>query len=303
MKFRDQLDKAIEDYINDLRKVRRLAPLTCDNYERDCLRFLNYALELPIKKMSDIDAGHIRKFSATLHRNGLSGRSIERSLSAIRGLYNFLLKNKRVENNPVIGIRAPRSQKKLPKTLDADQINTLLAKNPEDDLGIRDIAMFELLYSSGLRLKELCASNTNSIDLETGLVEVTGKGDKTRILPVGSVALAALHKWLSIRDNYNPKDDALFIGIRGSRLGARAIQARLKKFANGADISSHIHPHMLRHSFASHLLESSGDLRAVQELLGHSNISTTQVYTHLNFQHLAKVYDKSHPRAKKVNRD
>ena len=200
-------------------------------------------------------------------------------------------------HNPAIGIQAPKSEKKLPKALDIDNTQQLLSLEGSDWLSIRDRAILELFYSSGLRLSELVDLNLNDIDLPQALITVTGKGNKTRTLPVGSFAIKAIESWINIRCDLNPDHSAVFLSKQGKRLSQRSVQLRLKKYSLQQGISQHVHPHMLRHSFASHMLESSGDLRAVQELLGHANISTTQIYTHLDFQHLAKVYDKAHPRA------
>jgi integrase/recombinase XerC len=206
-------------------------------------------------------------------------------------------------HNPALGISAPKRPQRLPKTLDVDMIKQLLEFEGDEPIDIRDRAMMELFYSSGLRLAELADLNVSDLDLNDALVTVTGKGNKTRTLPIGRIAITALRRWLTSRDSL-PPDQALFLGQRGKRLGHRAIQQRLRFRATQQGLPAHVHPHMLRHSFASHLLESSSDLRGVQELLGHANLSTTQVYTHLDFQHLAQVYDKAHPRAtRKVNNE
>ena len=235
-----------------------------------------------------------------LHRKGLGGRSIQRWLSSLRTFFNYGLKHRWLTSNPANGIAAPKSPKKLPKTLDVDQINQFLSLPESNWIDCRDHAIIELLYSSGLRLAELTNLNLTDVDLREAMVTVTGKGNKTRQLPIGRQALGAMKSWLKRRQELKKTDlPAMFLSQHGKRLSPRAIQDRLKKISIKQGMQGKVHPHMLRHSFASHLLESSGDLRAVQELLGHQNISTTQVYTHLDFQHLAKVYDKAHPRAQK----
>lgn len=242
----------------------------------------------------------VRRYVATLSRDGLSGRSIARHLSAIRRFYQYLLREGLARDNPALDIRAPKSGRRLPKVADVDQLSQLLDVNPDDPLDVRDLAMFELLYSSGLRLAELAGLNLNSLDLRAREIRVLGKGNKERILPVGGKAVSALTLWLAQRPALaREAEPAVFVSQRGGRLSRRSIQARLARWGvlHGAD--QRLHPHLLRHSFASHMLESSGDLRAVQELLGHADIATTQVYTHLDFQHLARIYDQSHPRAKR----
>ena len=241
---------------------------------------------------------HVRQFAASLHRQGRQGRSIQRSLSAIRSFFNFLARQGMAEHNPANGVQAPRQKRRLPKAMDADQVEQYLRPVAESDTELRDQAMAELFYSAGLRLSELASLDLGDLDRREGLVTVTGKGRKTRTVPVGSVALKAIDAWLAVRPDV-PGEGALFTSNRGRRISTRSIQARLQRRGRAAGLHRDVHPHMLRHSFATHLLESSGDLRAVQELLGHANISTTQVYTHLDFQHLAKVYDKAHPRARR----
>ena len=239
-----------------------------------------------------------------LHRKGLGGRSIQRWLSSLRTFFNYGLKHRWLTSNPANGIAAPKSPKKLPKTLDVDQINQFLSLPESNWIDCRDHAIIELLYSSGLRLAELANLNLTDVDLREAMVTVTGKGNKTRQLPIGRQALGAMKSWLKRRQELKKTDlPAMFLSQHGKRLSPRSIQDRLKKIGIKQGMQGKVHPHMLRHSFASHLLESSGDLRAVQELLGHQNISTTQIYTHLDFQHLAKVYDKAHPRAQKKKTD
>ena len=236
---------------------------------------------------------------AERHRQGIGGRSLQRNLSAIRAFFRYLQAAGEVEHNPAEGIRAPKAPRNLPRVLDVDQARQLLATDAEDPLTARDQAMFELFYSSGLRLSELTGLNTEAVDFNDRLVTVTGKGGKMRAVPVGQYALGALREWLKIRPALvGPGEAALFVSRRGGRISGRNVQQRLRAWALRQGLAHPVHPHMLRHSFASHLLESSGDLRAVQELLGHADIAATQVYTHLDFQHLARVYDQAHPRAR-----
>ena len=289
-----------EAFFDYLQNERRLSPLTLENYRRDLQKVMCYCHEQKIESWQQIDVHHVRGVVAQLYRRGLGGRSLQRLLSALRTLFNYLLRESMVKNNPAQGVSAPRSPRKLPKTLDVDQVAQLLDVDDNDPLVVRDRAMMELIYSCGLRLAELAGLDINDVDRHDAVVRITGKGSKTRLVPVGRYALAALDKWLKCRavmtESANP---ALFVGKTGRRLGHRAIQLRLRQWAVARGLPEALHPHMLRHSFASHMLESSGDLRAVQELLGHADISTTQIYTHLDFQHLARVYDKAHPRAKK----
>ena len=297
-------DEGIEKFLDHLRYERRLAPLTLENYRRDLGKASQYCLNHQMKNWRSLDVHHIRSFVAEQHRQGLGGRSIQRVLSALRTLFNFLIREGEVSSNPVNGVRAPKSARKLPDVLDVDQVGHLLNITGNDDLARRDHAMMELIYSSGLRLSELVNLNVNDIDLGDAMVRVSGKGGKTRVVPVGRYAHEAITKWLACRNSLVGNDEpALFVSRRGGRLTPRAVQLRMREWAIKQGISTRVHPHMLRHSFASHLLESSGDLRAVQELLGHADISTTQIYTHLDFQQLAKAYDQAHPRAKKRGLD
>lgn len=285
----------LESYIKTL---HHLSEHTRHAYQRDLEHIQNYCDQQDIIKWSDLDGRQLRGFVAWRHRQGIGGRSLQRNLSAIRSFYRYLLKEGKVKNNPAEGIIAPKSPRKLPKVLDADQTAQLVEINEDGTLAIRDRAMLELIYSSGLRLAELISINLNDIDFNDRIITVTGKGNKTRSIPVGQHAIKAVKRWLKERTAMvNESEQALFISSRGKRISPRSVQDRLKQWAIKQGLPNHVHPHMLRHSFASHLLESSGDLRAVQELLGHADISTTQVYTHLDFQHLAQVYDKTHPRA------
>ncbi len=243
---------------------------------------------------------HRKEVVAGMHRQGIGSHSLQRKLSSLRSFYNFLIRKRKLKNNPALDIRAPKGAKKLPDTLDTDTLSQLLNIPPDSILAIRDRAIMELFYSSGLRLSELADLNLVSIDLQERSLRATGKGDKERLLPIGRKAIEALELWLAKRDNMAKSDKtALFVSMRGKRISTRSIQERLNYWRKKQGLEQHIHPHKLRHSFASHILESSGDLRAVQELLGHADISTTQIYTHLDFQHLANVYDKAHPRARR----
>jgi len=256
-----------------------------------------------VRDWAGIDAAAARRFAATLHRRGLGHASIARALSAWRSLFRYLIREQRARSNPFAGISAPRRGRQLPKNLTVDQVARLVEAPNVGDLGIRDRAIFELFYSSGLRLAELTGLNAGDVDLMDATVTVTGKGAKSRIVPVGARALESIREWLGPRRHMARTDEtSLFVGINGRRLGARAIQQRVKYWIRKQGLDVPAHPHMFRHSFATHLLESSGDLRAVQELLGHANLSTTQVYTHLDFQHLARVYDAAHPRARRQKR-
>ncbi|OGT19252.1 MAG: tyrosine recombinase XerC [Gammaproteobacteria bacterium RBG_16_57_12] len=290
-----------ERFLQHLANERRLAALTCENYRRDLAQVIAFCRERAITQWADLDSHQVRAYVAWRHRRGMSGRTLQRELSALRAFCNFLLREAVLKHNPALGICAPKSNRKLPATLDVDQVGRLLqAPDHDSDLTRRDLAMWELLYSSGLRLAELVSLNLGDVDLPDALVRVTGKGAKTRVVPVGAQARRAMAEWLKVRGTLAAPDQAaLFVGRQGRRLGARAVQQRLHAWGLRQGIDVRVHPHLMRHSFASHLLESSGDLRAVQELLGHSDISTTQIYTHLDFQHLAQIYDKAHPRARK----
>lgn len=284
-------------YLDHLAHERGLSPLTCENYGRDIRALQELAGEITLQNLK---TAHIRRFIATLHGRGIGGKSIARMLSAWRGFFAFLSRRHGIDNNPCIGMRPPKSAKTLPQALSPEQASKLVDISDDDTLAVRDHAILELFYSSGLRLAELVSLNVDGLDLAEGTVTVTGKGNKTRIVPVGRHAIEAIQTWLPQRTLLKTADEtALFIGRTGKRLTPRAVQYRLKTWAIKQGIAGNVHPHILRHSFATHVLQSSGDLRAVQEMLGHANISTTQVYTHLDFQHLAKVYDQAHPRSRK----
>ena len=287
-------------YLRYLKDERRYSPATLDSYRRDLLQFIDFINAVNVTDCCEVDSLHVRNYAGSRRRRGISARSLHRSLSAIRGFYTFLQREELVENNPVADVSGPSVEKKLPNLLDVDEINRLLNEGPQNPLKLRDYAMMEIMYSSGLRLAEMVNLNLSDVDLSQGQVQVLGKGNKTRYLPVGANACKALNRWLEARINMVAEGElAVFINNRGNRLSPRAVQQRMAQMGKEQGLDKHVHPHMLRHSFASHLLESSGDLRAVQEMLGHADISTTQIYTHLDFQHLAQVYDKAHPRAKK----
>ncbi|MDJ0863749.1 MAG: tyrosine recombinase XerC [Gammaproteobacteria bacterium] len=290
----------VERFLAHLDRERRLSPLTAQAYRRDLRALVAFCRDNRMGGWGRLDAADIRRYAAWRHRAGAGGNSVQRALSAVRTFYRYLLREGLVERNPASGVAAPKSPRKLPRVLEADRVSALLALPEKDPLAVRDRAIMELLYSSGLRLSEVVALNVRDIDLREGFVDVTGKGGKGRIVPVGRIARSALQAWLRTREALCPADEpGLFVTRHGRPMSARSIQARVRRCALAQGLGLHVHPHMLRHSFASHLLESSGDLRAVQELLGHADIRTTQVYTHLDFQHLAQVYDRAHPRARR----
>lgn len=290
--------KLLSGYLAYLNNERQYSPLTLESYACD-IRHLFVASDTI--ELTDIQSHQIRRFIAQLHGKGLGGKSLARKISAWRGFYTYLIRDHRYINNPCAGVRAPKSGRNLPNILSPDEAVRMVEIPVADDvLAMRDKAMFELLYSSGLRLAELVGMDPPALDFAEGTVRITGKGNKTRIVPLGSHAIAALQKWLLVRFTLvKGEEPALFINKNGGRLSARSVQLRMKEWGIKQGISNNVHPHLLRHSFASHVLQSSGDLRAVQEMLGHASISTTQVYTHLDYQYLAKIYDSAHPRAKK----
>lgn len=280
--------------------LQHLSVHTRKAYAGDLAFFLDYCRQLEVGKWQDVDGRQVRGYITQRHRQGTGGRSLRRNLSSIRAFYRYLLVGGEVTKNPAEGISAPKTEKRLPKTLDVDQTSRLVEIKGDKALTLRDRAILELMYSSGLRLAECVSLDIYSVDIRDGLVTVTGKGNKTRKVPVGNYALDAVRAWLKVRQQLAALDEtALFVSTRGKRISARSVQQRLRHWALKQGLDTNVHPHMLRHSFATHLLESSGDLRAVQELLGHADISATQVYTSLDFQHLASVYDQTHPRARK----
>lgn len=283
-----------------LDSLHHLSARTRTAYGRDLALLRQFCNEQGIQGWNELDGRLMRGFVAYRHRKGIGGRSLQRNLSAIRAFYRYLIKVGAASRNPAQGVITPKTPRKLPRALDVDQAVQLVSTGGKEPLELRDQAILELMYSSGLRLSELVALNLDSVDLEDAIATVTGKGNKTRRVPVGRHALIALRTWLARRGELaGTGQKALFVSRLGRRISARSVQERVRRWAIRAGLGTHVHPHMLRHSFATHVLESSGDLRAVQELLGHADISTTQVYTHLDFQHLAKVYDQAHPRAKK----
>ncbi len=297
--MRDHDTGQIAAFLGHLALERRLSPLTCTSYRRDLEALAAWCDTQGIDAWRDLDEQHIRTFSAACYRKGLAARSIQRRLSAARSFFRYLRREGAVDRNPVAGVRAPKSGKRLPGSLDADRMARLLDIEGDGPLVARDRAILELFYSSGLRLAELTGLDLGDVDLPDGLVRVTGKGNKERVVPVGSKAREALRSWQKERPRLAPDGEpALFVSRTGRRLSRRAVQQRVDHWARKRGIDARVYPHLLRHSFATHLLESSHDLRGVQELLGHANISTTQVYTHLDFQHLAQIYDRTHPRAR-----
>ena len=288
----------LHGFLDHLRNERRYSPLTAENYSRDICRLFKLAGVTPLNELKN---HQIRRFIAQLHGSGLGGKSLARMLSAWRTFYFYLIRDHQFKDNPCIGLRAPKSARNLPHALSPDEAVRLMELPTAGDiLAVRDKAMFELFYSSGLRLAELVSLDPAALDFADAAVRVIGKGAKTRIVPLGSYAISALQAWLALRGQLAKQDEmALFVNRNGSRIGARAVQLRMSGWGIKQGITSGVHPHLLRHSFASHVLQSSGDLRAVQEMLGHTSISTTQVYTHLDFQYLSKIYDAAHPRAKK----
>ena len=292
--------QACEQFLNALKAERNYSNHTISNYRRDILRFLEYISQTG-KDWSKLEEEQVLNYLASRHTSGIKGKTLARELSSLRHFFKYCKTQGYNCNYPFDGIKAPRDQKKLPNTLSVDQISQLLDQKQDtgSPLLIRDIAIIELIYSSGLRLSELVSVDLDSIDMNNRMIRVVGKGNKEREVPVGGRAIKAIEQWLKVRRLMKcDGEKVLFLSRNGKRLSARSVQLRLKQYAQSQGMQ-HVHPHKLRHSFATHILESSGDLRAVQELLGHADIRTTQIYTHLDFQHLAKVYDRAHPRAHK----
>jgi integrase/recombinase XerC len=294
----------VERFMLHLRQERRMSPHTVDAYRRDLEALGDFCERRTIGSWPALANAQVRSFAAAQHAGGLGPRSIQRRLSAVRTFFTFLIREGHCAHNAALEVRAPKTKKRLPTTLDADQMSRLLAFRADDTLSLRDKAIMELFYSSGLRLSELVHLDLAAVDLKDQTVRVEGKGSKTRIVPIGRFAVAALERWFAERSTLpHLSGTAIFVGRRGKRLSTRAVQLRVDTWARRQGMGVHVHPHMFRHSFASHLLESSSDLRGVQELLGHADIGTTQIYTHLDFQHLARVYDAAHPRARRRVRD
>jgi integrase/recombinase XerC len=287
-------------FLRRLATERRLSPHTVEAYERDLTALLEFCERENVESLKALDSFGIRRFAAESHRKGLGARSVARRLSAVRTFLNFLIETGVLKTNAGVHVQAPKAPRRLPATLDADQVASLLAISGDEPVTLRDRAILELFYSSGLRLAELVGLNLGDVDAADRTVRVMGKGSKARVVPVGKQALAALHDWLAVRGELaRAGETALFVGQRGKRISPRTVQQRVNAWAKRQGAPTRVHPHMLRHSFATHVLESSRNLRAVQELLGHASLSTTQIYTHLDFQHLASVYDQAHPRARR----
>lgn len=287
----------IDAFLEHLRVERAMSAHTLDAYRRDLEALREWAAANGAGEPQALDGAALRCFVADEHRRGLSPKSLQRRLSACRSYYAWLLRHGHLAANPAAGVRAPRALRRLPQVLDVDEAVRLVEVPTDAPLGLRDRALLELFYSSGLRLSELCALRWRDFAPDLGSVTVLGKGGKQRNVPVGSHARAALAQWRASTGAGG--DGFVFPGRGGGPISARAVQVRVRQLAVRQGLFKHVHPHMLRHSFASHVLESSGDLRGVQELLGHANIATTQIYTHLDFQHLARVYDAAHPRARR----
>ena len=290
----------VEEYLQHLYGEKNYSPHTIKSYQRQLLATLEGCKQESKSGWQTMDIHHFRQLIAKWHRSGLSPRSIHQRLSALRGLYNYLIREKQATANPLASLNAPKMSRKLPRDIAIDEIFQLLDGMPaESTIEIRDRAILELFYSSGLRLAELAGLDLFNIDFSDESIQVIGKGNKSRRAPIGATALLAIKQWLKERELFaNVEENAIFVSKKGGRLSHRAIQQRLKHWGKRLGLSTPLHPHKMRHSFATHMLESSGDLRAVQELLGHANLSTTQIYTHLDFQHLAKIYDSAHPRAR-----
>ena len=287
-------------FLQRLATERRLSPHTVEAYERDLNALLAFCEREQIQAFATLDSFAVRRFAAESHRRGLGARSVARRLSAVRTFLNYLIETGVVKSNAGVHVQAPKAPRRLPATLDADQVASLLAISGDEPVTLRDRAMLELFYSSGLRLAELVGLDLGAVDAADRTVRVLGKGSKVRVVPVGKQALAALKDWLAVRAELaRAGETALFVGARGARVSPRMVQRRVNEWAKRQGTPTGVHPHMLRHSFATHVLESSRNLRAVQEMLGHASLSTTQIYTHLDFQHLATVYDQAHPRARR----
>lgn len=293
------MQNALQKYWTYLKIERQVSPHTLSNYQRQLVRIVEILQHAGIQQWQQVTPSVVRFVIAQSHKDGLHEKSLALRLSALRRFLSYLVQLGELKVNPATGISAPKQAKHLPKNIDTEQVQQLLANDSKEPIDIRDRAIIELLYSSGLRLSELQGLNLNSINIPVREVRVIGKGNKERVVPLGRYASHAIQQWLKVRLLFNPKDEALFVSQLGNRMSHRAIQMRLETWGIRQGLNSHLNPHKLRHSFATHMLEASSDLRAVQELLGHSNLSTTQIYTHLNFQHLAEVYDSAHPRAKR----
>jgi len=293
------LQSAVEGFLHYLKVERQLSPLTQINYQRQLTACVLLLTKMKLSGWDKLDAAQVRALAARSQRAGLKPASLALRLSALRSFLDWQMSQGMLTANPAKGIATPRAPRHLPKNIDVDEVDRLLAIDLNDPLAVRDRAMLEIMYGAGLRLSELVGIDTGHLDLASGEVWVMGKGSKERRLPIGRTAVLWMEHWLAMRELFAPEDHAVFLSKQGKRISARNVQKRFAEWGVKQGVSSHIHPHKLRHSFATHMLESSGDLRAVQELLGHANLSTTQIYTHLDFQHLASVYDAAHPRAKR----
>lgn len=293
------MQQQLDRYWDYLRIERQVSPHTLNNYQRQLRAVVEILQEKQLNTWQQVTPSVVRLILAESKRHGLQEKSLALRLSAMRQFFSFLIRHGELKVNPATGISAPKQGKRLPKNISTEQVQLLLDNDSKDPIDLRDRAMLELMYSSGLRLAELQGLNLQSINTRSREVRVLGKGNKERVVPFGRFASYALQQWLKVRPQFNPKDEALFVSQQGNRISTRNIQKRFETWGIRQGLNSHLNPHKLRHSFATHMLEASADLRAVQELLGHSNLSTTQIYTHLNFQHLASVYDQAHPRAKR----
>ncbi|MGF1715199.1 tyrosine recombinase XerC [Photobacterium chitinilyticum] len=297
------LEKPLHRFYEYLRSERELSLHTQQNYKRQLTTLAEQLVELEVTDWQVVDAGWVRQLASKGMRDGLKASSLSMRLSALRSFFDYLVRQGVLKANPAKGVSAPRKARPLPKNLDVDEMDQLLNVNEDDPLSIRDRAMMELMYGAGLRLSELVNLDVRDISLSKGDIRVIGKGDKERIVPFAGLAREWVGHWLKVRGQLAASGEpGLFVSKLGQRISNRNVQKRMAEWGQKQAVSSHINPHKLRHSFATHMLESSGDLRAVQELLGHANLSTTQIYTHLDFQHLAKVYDEAHPRAKRDKR-
>ena len=293
------LQPAVEAFLRYLRVERQLSPLTQSSYHHQLQALIGMAADINLTDWQNLDAAKVRMLAARSKRAGLGASSLALRMSALRSFLDWQVHQGVLKANPAKGISTPRAPRHLPKNIDVDEVGQLLDIDLNDPLAVRDRAMLEVMYGAGLRLSELIGIDLGHVDLPSGEVWVMGKGSKERKLPIGRTAVTWLENWLALRDLFGPEDDAMFLSSQGRRISTRNVQKRFAEWGIKQGVNSHIHPHKLRHSFATHVLESSGDLRAVQELLGHANLSTTQIYTHLDFQHLASVYDAAHPRAKR----
>ena len=290
----------IKRYLLHIASQRGLSPVTINNYQRHLNEFVDLLQAKEVKTWQQLDTHQVRLLAKELHQKGIKARSIATKLSALRSFLAFLVKDDQLTFNPAKGVSAPKLDKPLPKNISVDDMDQLLNIEGDDSLTIRDHCMMELMYSSGLRLSELVSINLQDIKLSEKEITVTGKGSKQRLLPITKSAVETIKQWLKVRTEFTtPGEKALFLSKQKRRISARSVQMRMEKWGLQQSLPSHVNPHKLRHSFATHLLESSGNLRAVQTLLGHADLATTQIYTHLDFQHLAEVYDKAHPRAKR----